>query len=159
MSNYNPIEELIDRVVEGYYLSPMEQFQGLTPTQIARLKNPFDEPRSPFKFNPNIDNETLDGIPFLRTVEELLRIAGRAKGIKLTPLGSLPKKIMVELYAHRLYPEYAIESGITILVREQDSEVIRSAVAIAVAIRAIRKLNGHFVLTRIGKELLRHHKR
>ena len=60
-----------------------------------------------------IDSNVLDKIPFFKLCEEFLKILKREEFIKLTPLGALPKKVMVELYAYRFITDKMIENGIS----------------------------------------------
>jgi hypothetical protein len=63
-------------------------------------------------------------LPFFRLTEEFLKILQRDGSIKLTPLGALPKKALVELHGHGFIPEEGIEKGIHKLTREIDSVVL-----------------------------------
>jgi hypothetical protein len=81
--------------------TPLDDFLGLSPTEIHHLLYDTFGDKSPVQFRDNIDDETLDQIPLFRIAEEFLKIIYRDNQIKLTPLGALPKKVMVELYDKR----------------------------------------------------------
>jgi hypothetical protein len=84
---------------------PQGDFSGLTPSEIHYLLYfPYNE-KSPLKFQKDIKDSDLNDIPFFRLTEEFLKIVQRDKQIKLTPLGALPKKVVVELYSHRFILE------------------------------------------------------
>jgi hypothetical protein len=134
--------------------TPLDDFCGLTPTEIHHLLyDTFDE-KSPIKFQPNIDNSTLEGIPFFRLTEELLKIIARDTFIKLTPLGALPKKVLHELYDHKFITEGIIESGFSKLTREIDSVALRTMHITTQLTGAIKKSNGKLMLTKKGNSFL-----
>lgn len=107
--------------------APLEDFLGLSATEIHNLLFDTFGDKSPVQFREDIDDKTLDQIPIFRIVEEYLKIIQRDKQIKLTPLGALPKKVMVELYDKRFLLDEYIESGIIKLWKEDDCISIKSA--------------------------------
>ncbi len=134
--------------------TPVDEFCGLTPTEIDHLLyEPFGE-ASILKFQTEIDDTTLDRIPFFRICEELLRIVQREGFIKLTPLGALQRKVLQELYAHRFILEEFIESGISKLTREEDSPALSTVHITTVLTRGLRKTNGKLKLTKQGEKFL-----
>jgi hypothetical protein len=133
---------------------PEADFCGLTPNEMFGLIYSTYSEQSPIKINPEIPNVILDSLPFFRLTEEFLRIIQRDKQIKLTPLGALPKKTMVELYNHRLILEEGVEHGIHKLTREQDSMAITALHFNTVFAGLIRKSAGKLVLTKEGTRLL-----
>lgn len=134
--------------------TPMDDFLGLSPTEIHHLLyNTFGE-KSPVQFRCDIDDQTLNQIPLYRILEEYLKIIQRDKQIKLTPLGALPKKVMVELYNKRFLPDELIERGITKLWKEDDCIAIRSARITAELAGFVRKANGKLALTKQATKLL-----
>lgn len=72
--------------------TPLDDFLGLSPTEIHHLLYDTFGDKSPIQLRDNIDDKTLDQIPLFRIAEEFLKIIHRDKQIKLTPLGALPKK-------------------------------------------------------------------
>ena len=134
--------------------SPLDEFLGLSPTEIHDLLYDTFGEKSPIQFRDNIDNETLDQIPLFRIAEEFLKIIYREKQIKLTPLGALPKKVMVELYDKRFLLDERIESGLTKLWKEDDCISIKSARLTAEIAGLVRKAKGKLTLTKTGTKLL-----
>ncbi len=133
---------------------PNDNFLGLTPTEVHNLLyDTFDE-RSILKFSDDLDDETLDQIPLFRIVEEYLKIINRDQQIKLTPLGALPRKVIIELYDKRILLDDHIENGITKLWKEEDCISIRSAGLTAELAGLVRKANGKIALTKKGVKLL-----
>lgn len=135
--------------------SPFDDFLGLSSNNMHNLLYyPYSD-NSPVQLRSDLDNATLDRIPFFRIVEELLKVIRRDGFIKLTPLGALPKKIMVELYSYKYIPEEFIEKGISKLLRQQDSVSIETARFVAEVARLAKKLKGKFLLTKKGTTLLK----
>ena len=133
---------------------PQEDFCGLTASEIHHLLYfPYGE-KSPLKFQEDIDDSVLNEIPFFRLTEVFLKIMQRDKRIKLTPLGALPKKIIIELYSHGFILEEQIESGIVKLNREHDSISIMSAVMVSRLAGLIKVQYGRYFLTKAGEKFL-----
>jgi hypothetical protein len=131
--------------------TPVDDFCGLTPTEMHRLLyNPLGE-RSPLAFRQRLDDSTLDHIPFFRLTEEFLR----EKCIKLTGLGALPRKVLLELYGHKFVAEEFIEAGIATLRREQDSVTLFSLHFNTQLAHLVRKARGRLTLTKEGTRLLK----
>lgn len=134
---------------------PLDDFLGLTPTEMHNLVyEPFDK-KSIIRPFDNIDDNTLDQIPLFKVSEEYLRIIQRDKQIKLTPLGALPKKVLVELYDKRILLDEHIESGLTKLWKEQDCISIMSVRHTLELSGLVKKLGGKLTLTKKGVELLK----
>lgn len=134
--------------------TPMDDFLGLSPTEIHHLLYDTFGDRSPVLLRDDIDKQTLDKIPLFRIVEEYLKIIQRDKQIKLTPLGALPKKVMLELYDKRFLLDEHIESGLTKLWKEDDCISIKSARLTAELAGLVRKASGKLSLTKNATKLL-----
>ena len=134
--------------------SPVDDFLGLSPTEIHNLLYDTFGDKSPVQFRDDIDDKTLDQIPLFKIVEDYLKIIQRDKHIKLTPLGALPKKVMVELYDKRFLLDEHIECGITKLWKEDDCIAIRSARLTAEIAGLVKKVSGKLTLTRTVTKLL-----
>lgn len=134
--------------------SPIDDFLGLSPNQMHHLIYDAFSDNSPVQFRNDIDDTTLDRIPLFRIVEEYLKIIQRDKQIKLTPLGALPRKVLVELYDKQLLPDRFIESGITKLMREENCISIWSARLAAELAGFVRKTSGKLTLTKTATKLL-----
>ena len=146
-----------DNIEENIFLrnnTPMDNFLGLSPNEIHHLLyDPFGS-QSPVQFRNDIDDKTLDQIPLFRIIEDYLKIIQRDKHIKLTPLGALPKKVMVELYDKRFLLDEHIERGITKLWKEDDCIAIRSARLTVGLTGLVKKVNGKLSLTKTAIKLL-----
>jgi len=139
--------------------SPVDDFLGLSPEEMYNLLYFTFGDKSIIKFRDDIDDKTLDQIPLFRIAEEYLKIIQRDKQVKLTPLGSLPKKLMVEIYNKRLLLEELVENDISKLWREKNSISIRSARFATELAGFVRKANGKLTLTKKATKLLEANKR
>lgn len=134
--------------------APVDDFMGLSANEMHHLLYDTFGDKSPIQFQEQIDDNTLDQIPIFRILEDYLKIIQREKLIKLTPLGALPKKVMVELYSKGYLPDDIIEAGITKLSREEDCISIRSARFAAELARLVKKVNGKLSLTKAALKLM-----
>lgn len=133
---------------------PVENFLGFTPTEVEYLLYDTFGEKSPLQFRHDLDGSSLDQIPLFRVAEEYLKIIQRDKQIKLTLLGALPKKVMVELYEKRILLDEQIESGLVKLWKEQDCISIANARFVVQLAGLVRKANGKLALTKKGVKLI-----
>lgn len=134
--------------------TPLEEFLGLSPIEVHHLLYDAFGDNSPVQLRNDIDDKTLDQIPLFRIIEEYLKIIQRDRHIKLTPLGALPKKVMVELYDKRFLLDEHIESGLTKLWKEHDCIAISSARLTAEFAGLVKKASGKLTLTKTATKLL-----
>ncbi len=152
------IDELnveIHKLTERHNRFPRYEFAGLSSEEMHWiLDHPLEE-RSPIRFRSGLPDDVLDKIGFFRLVEELLKIAKRDGGIKLTAkLGALPRKTLLELYDHHFVPQWPIDEGLFKLRVEDDSAVMGTLHAIAHLSGLMRKFRGKLVLTKLGEKML-----
>lgn len=134
--------------------TPVSDFLGLTPSEVHILVyQPYSE-SSPVRLRSDIESDTLDQIPLFRIAEDYMRIIRRDREIKLTPLGALPKKVMVELYEKRHLLDDAIESGLTKLSKEADCIAISSMRHVLELAGLVKKVRGRLSLTKKGLALM-----
>ncbi len=139
--------------------SPVADFENLSPTNFYNILYDNYSENSPVHFQKNISDITLDQISLFRVAEDFIKIVEREKFIKLTPLGALPKKVMVELYDKKYIYDYMIESGITKLMREQDCISIMSMRLVTEIAGITKKANGKLTLTKKGTTFLKQENR
>lgn len=145
----------IEDEIFNYNNSELEKLSGLSPTKTHELiYNPLGE-NSCIKFSSNINSEMLDEIPFFRISEEFLKIIKRDGFIKLTPLGALPKKILIELYDFKFILDEHIESGINKLYREEECISIKTARIVCQSTNLVKKSSGKLLLTKNGERCLK----
>jgi hypothetical protein len=134
--------------------SPVEDFENLSPTNFHHILYDSYSENSPVHFHKIIDNETLDKVGLFRVAEDFIRIINRDKLIKLTPLGALPKKVIVELYDKKYIHDELIERGITKLWKEQDCIAIMSMKFVTEIAGITKKVKGKMTLTKKGTSFL-----
>ena len=135
--------------------SPITDFENLSPINFHYIIYDTYNENSPVHFNKNIDNDTLNKVSLFRVVEDFIRIIDRENFIKLTPLGALPKKIVVELYDKKYILDERIESGITKLCREQDCIAILNTKIVLEIAGITKKQKGKLTLTKKGSLFLK----
>ena len=135
--------------------SPIADFENLSPTNFHYILYDTYNENSPVHFHKHIENQTLDKVPLFRVVEDFIRIIEREKFIKLTPLGALPKKVMVELYDKKYIYDELIEIGITKLWKEQDCIAILSTKIVTEIAGITKRINGKMTLTKKGTTFLK----
>lgn len=101
-------------------------------------------------FRENLPESVLGQIPILHQTRRLLEIIYANGGIKMTPAGYLPVKIVQELYPLGV-PEYWYEIGYYKSLREDKIEFIRLMRFLAQTCGAVRMYKGKLVLTKNGK--------
>lgn len=121
--------------------SPSERLSGLSPIQFFELTHNSFLPNSPVKIGENLSQKIYDQVPFLQLVESFLSIIKRENGLKLTPRGRIPIKVLSELYSQRYILDDYIERGINKLSSEDYWPII-------VAVKSVCKNAG---ITRIEK--------
>lgn len=134
--------------------SPIADFENLSPTDFHYILYDTYNKNSPVHFQEHITNETLDKVSLFRVAEDFIRIIEREKFIKLTLLGALPKKVIVELYDKKFIYDELIESGITKLWKEQDCISISNTKIVTEIAGITKKVNGKMTLTKKGTTFL-----
>lgn len=143
----------IERSVEKLNARPNEDFCGLSSNQMRRLTTPFGSGESALRLPSRITEDLLNSIPMFRLIEEFLRIAVREGKIELTKQGFLKRRILHELYAHRILPTVLIEDGEISLRQELDWPAVFHAHGVLEVGGWVEARKGHQVLTTLGKEL------
>lgn len=133
---------------------PIDDFLGLSSTEMGYLLYDTFGSNSPVQLKDNIDNLTLDKIPLFKLSEEYLKILQRDKQIKLTKTDALPRKILVELYDKRIVLAENIEYGISKLSREIDWVALENTRITLEIAKLVKKEKGKLFLTKKATKLL-----
>lgn len=141
----------LQKRINTHNKSGEEDFDGLSPEQMRGLQQDFPLHNSVLMMNKLAEVE-LQKCPLLVQIRFLI---GKMKGgreIKLTKTGSLPTKLVTEIYNIGCLKNVRIEKGISKLSRESDAEEI-SITRILLEISSLIKIkNGKFSLTRKGEK-------
>jgi len=143
--------QVVNEVMDEYNATPVDDFGGLTPTQFRTLgPHPFDTPQLlRFRADQIDPKET----PVMQVLLGIARECGE-KGLKLTPRGYLPRKLvhaMLEVVAG----EHAFQPTGTHWVHNEDEfpelMMVRHC---AMWAGLFRKAKGKLLLTKKGQKLL-----
>lgn len=100
--------------------APLDHFLGLSTIEMHHLiAEPFGA-NSPIQFCEEINDNILDQIPLFLLAEELIEIIQREKVLQLSVVGSLPEKVLLELYSKRFILDENLENGTNQLKQEDD---------------------------------------
>jgi hypothetical protein len=156
-----PTMEDINRIMGEFFSgqnnAPKAAFEGYSPLEMHKMLHCAFDPESPIRFNP-LSAQEYAQIPILCQVKRLAEIIVRNGPIKLTATGSLPLKIVQELYPLGT-PDELIEYGISKLYKEMDCKPVHLARLLAEISGITKKRKGVLSLTATGiKNLADDHK-
>jgi hypothetical protein len=138
----------MEQMMSRHNGAAQDDFAGLSPSEMAALRNDPFGPESPIRWR---DDPAAQGLPLRRAIVALLEYFSGSGGAKLTPQGRLPQKLLHELYA--MHPWYGL--GLDRLPRlEEDLPVAELLHALAISQGWLRKRKGHYLLGRAGKDWL-----
>ena len=148
---WKALQEQVDRKIEERNNTPRPDFEDLSPNAMSHLLyQPFQE-GSPVRYRDAEANDVIKQLPFFELFRIYLEHIDKAGELKLTARGNLPRKLVRELYATKLIPEEAIESGIVKLNKEADSIVIQNLKLIGDLSGITKKRNNKLSLTKKGE--------
>ncbi len=137
-----------------YNNSPLEDFCGLSPVQMQRLLHHTYSADSPVRIRQQLSSDTMDQVGLFRVVENLLQVVNREKEVKLTATGALPPRIVKELYGKGFLKDYAIEKGVTKLMKEADCTFIIASRLLLEIGGVLKKRKNILSLTKKGNQFL-----
>lgn len=148
MDSLDDIKRKLESSLIEYNTKPIEDFEGLSPADMRYvLYEPYSK-NSPLKINKAIDDKILDQVPLFNQVEYLLNNIIAAGEIKLTSTGSLPTKVVKDIYSQGFLHDFAIEEGITNLYSETSCNTIHLTRIIVELAGFTKKKNGKLSLTK-----------
>ncbi len=138
----------LEKLAEIRNSMPIEDFEGLSPAQMSIL---IYEPENEDILQINDTLDSINEIPFVKLIYELIKLIDPEKGTRLTSTGNLPVKIVKELYSKGIIVDKHIDSGITKLSKETDAESIHCTKIIGILSGYLRKANNRIFVTKKGK--------
>lgn len=103
---------------------PLEEYNGLSRSEMRYLiHSPFSS-NSPLKIEREISDRILNQVPFLKPIEFLLDRMIQSKRIRLTKKGYLPTKLVKEIYDAVRVKDRLIEMNLIRLYSEMSSEAV-----------------------------------
>mgnify|MGYP006138347429 FL=1 len=140
----------IEQTLEGVR---QRDFLGHSPNQMHEiLYFPFEE-KSVVKIN-NLEAKAYTISPIFNTVRYLMCLLNNPKGIKLTPKGNLPVKIVKQIYEQSFMPDENVDSGIVKLYQEEKSPIIHLAHILLNNSSFSKHRKGVLTLTKKGEKAL-----
>jgi hypothetical protein len=144
-------QAIVGRMVERMNTLPVDDFDGLTPEQVdVMMSRPFEIPDL-VRFHP--DRITPGNTAVMRLFLGIADACGD-KGMKATPSGYLPRKLMRTLAEDIAGEEAFYEPGKYWATREDEFSLLFMTRHCATFAGLIRKYRGRFMLTRKGRGLL-----
>ena len=145
------IEKLAEKFIEQKNKTPLEEFHGFSPDEMYQIiYSPFAE-GAPIQINTTINKQILADVPVFKIAMELLSIINNNIGVKLTPKGNLPVKIVKEIYNKKYMPDIYIEKEITKLSGEEKWPLLHTARIVLQLSGSIRKFKGKLLITKQAK--------
>lgn len=148
------MESIINKNIITYNINPIDDFEGLSPSQMHSVMYDLFNNDCIVQIKQNIPNEVLDQIGFFRLCEEYLNIIDRDKILKLTPQGRLKIKIVKELYDMKFIIIDLYEKGIFKNFMEEYLNFIHNANQLCRYSGLIKKVNNTISLTAKGKKII-----
>lgn len=150
------MNEDVEIIWSKYNLTPLQDFQGLTPNQMdSLLYKPYSK-TSPVQLKDNLTDQVLDKIPYFRLTEELLKIIELKGRLKLTTTTkSLPTNVIQALYNYKFITDPFVEEGIWKIKREKNSDLFTTLNITTRGMEFIKFNRGELVFTKSGIEWLK----
>lgn len=152
----NPLtlEELnayLSDYVESNNNSPQNEFEGYSSVEMKQLLNYTFEDSSPLKLH-KLSDEDYAKIPILCQIKHLIQILQNEGKVKLTAIGNLPTRIVKELYPLGVRDHF-IESGISKLSKESDSQAVGLTRILLQLMRVTKVRHNVLTMTKEGEKI------
>lgn len=136
---------------DRYNRAPQADLLGLSPDQVHWLVNhPLEGTQDLLRLDSSLGRDDLAGIPVVRDAEHLLKALAEAEPVRMTVTGNLPRELAKGLFEHIDRSEWKKYIKFR---SETDSMPLHSLRLILTMGGWIRKLKGHFRLTKKGREV------
>ncbi len=149
---FNSLEEAnvyIQQQMDKMNNQPLEQFDGLSPAQMHRLIGKDLTGRPGFTIN-TLSSDDLAHIPMFSILKYYLKLLNEGD-IKLSAIGNLPSKVVVDIYKQGYFKEWTCERKSRIL--ETDSFTIQLIRILASLAKWTKVRNGKLSLTKEGRKI------
>jgi len=151
--DFEDIEKHIGNVINEYNRRLTPDFEGYSPNEMQQVLYYTFDPDSPITLQ-KLSEADYKSIPILNQVKYIMNLIAESGEIKLTKLGFLPTKVVADIYQQGFLNDDDIESGISKLYKETDSNTLHlSKILIEIAGLAKKRL-GKFSLTKKGEKIL-----
>lgn len=151
--DFKEIEKHIGNAINEYNRSLTPGFEGYSPNEMQQILYFTFGPDSPITLQ-KLSEADYKSIPILNQVKYIMNLIAESGEIKLTKLGFLPTKLVADIYQQGFLKDEDIESGISKLYKETDSNTLHlSKILIEIGGLAKKRL-GKFSLTKKGEKIL-----
>ncbi len=130
---------------EKYNNTGIEDFDGLSPKEMHSLLY-LPDYGNIIKLNPG--NHPIDDIPFIKQIRYFTGQIDPVQGLKLTKAGNIPPVFVKSLYSRKYIKDEMIETGITKLTKETDSNIIVLIRLVSEMSGLVRKKNNTLFITK-----------
>lgn len=151
--NENELNKQIVQFINEQNSRSLQQFDGYSSADMHRLLYQFFSDDCPVRLK-KMPGAHYERIPIYRQVFYLARVIENAGELKLTKQGSLPVKVVKELYDQEFLKDDLIEQGIYTLYKESSSLTITLTRILIELTGLAKKRNGKLSLTVKAKTVL-----
>lgn len=151
------LEKHIQETVDKFNNTPVEDFEGYSANEMEFILYHTFEKESPIQIM-KLEDEEYAEIPLFNQVRYLLKIIEKEGELKLTKLGYLPPKIVIDVYEQGYIKDSFVERGYSKVYKESDLMSINLTKMLIEMSPLVKKRNNKLTLTKKGKEsLVNHH--
>ncbi|MBC8214951.1 MAG: hypothetical protein H8E64_00335 [Candidatus Marinimicrobia bacterium] len=147
------LEKHFEKVINDQNNQGLVDFEGYSPHEMQFILYETFEPKSPIHLNKLTGSE-YKKIPLLNQIKFLSGLIHDRGELKLTSRGYLPPNIVKNVYNQGFLKEHFIESGITKLSKELDSNTITLSRILLEIGGIVKKRYNKLSLTKNGEKLL-----
>lgn len=149
--NLEDINKELQRRMMAHNQRGIDDFDGLSPEQMHALQTDFSKEKSPLVMN-KLSDADLALCPLLGQVQFVIDKMKGGKHIQLTKTGSLPTKLVKEIYELGYLKNYRVARGTSKLYKESDSEEISITRILLELSSLTKKVKGTLSLTKKGEK-------
>lgn len=153
MTTLDELQGQMDQFMNQRNSRGLTEFEGYSPFEMQHILYVTFGDKSPIRLR-KLKDEDYQLIPILNQVKYLARLISNAGELKLTKLGFLPTKVVAELYSQGFMKEYHIESNISKLYKETDSNSVHVARILLEISGLAKKRNNKLRLTQKSEKIL-----
>ncbi len=147
------LERHFEKIIRDQNDKGLSDFEGYSPAEMQYiLYDTFGE-NSPIKLLKLTESD-YKLIPILNQIKYLIRIIDNHNELKLTNKGFLPTKIVSDIYNQGFIKDEHIESGISKLYKETDSNTINLTRILIEISGLVKKRNNKLSLTKKSKSII-----
>jgi len=148
------LEAIIAEQIEGRNNAPNPDIDNLSPIDMSKILYETYTEGSPIGIKKDVPNEVYEKIPFIKGARMLFNAVGE-KGLKLTPKGSLPRKLSHDIF-HEIGVSGSLYDATYKKSPNQDDIIEVTNVKVICELAGLtKKRHGKLTLTKNGEKLSR----